>query len=172
MAVRQCYLYLRNPHTWKDGVCVETGPCYGVSGNTGLLYFLLALLYHSDIIIYDPYLGDFLRRCFTYAAFQFLFGVIWKLGLPKSFLCCPQDVDKMCHLHWTPLGHRCQIMACRLFGTKPLSEQILSYCQLGPQEQTWVHFKYKDEHFLPQKSVKKLVCKAVAILFRPQCDTN
>ena len=28
-----------------------------------------------------------------------------------------------------------QIMACRLFGTKPLFEQMLAYSQLGPLEQ-------------------------------------
>ena len=33
-----------------------------------------------------------------------------------------------------------QIMACRLFGAKPLSEPMLSYCQLDPKEQTSVKF--------------------------------
>ena len=33
-----------------------------------------------------------------------------------------------------------QIMACRLFGTKPLSKPMLGYCQLDPSEQTSVEF--------------------------------
>ena len=33
-----------------------------------------------------------------------------------------------------------QIMACRLFGAKPLSKPMLGYCQLDPQEQISVTF--------------------------------
>ena len=33
-----------------------------------------------------------------------------------------------------------QIMACRLFGAKPLSKPMLFYCQLDPKEQTSVKF--------------------------------
>ena len=33
-----------------------------------------------------------------------------------------------------------QIMACRLFGAKPLSKPMLGYCQLDPREQTSVKF--------------------------------
>ena len=41
-----------------------------------------------------------------------------------------------------------QIMACRLFGAKPLSKPTLGYCQLNPKEQTSVKFspKYKISH--------------------------
>ena len=33
-----------------------------------------------------------------------------------------------------------QVMACRLFDAKPLSEPIVGYCQLDPKEQTSVKF--------------------------------
>ena len=33
-----------------------------------------------------------------------------------------------------------QIMACRLFGAKPLSKPMLPYCQVVPWEQTSVKF--------------------------------
>ena len=33
-----------------------------------------------------------------------------------------------------------EIMACRLFGAKPLSEPMLEYCQFDPWEQTSVKF--------------------------------
>ena len=36
-----------------------------------------------------------------------------------------------------------QIMACRLFGTKPSSEPMLSYCHSDPKEQTAVKFLIK-----------------------------
>ena len=41
-----------------------------------------------------------------------------------------------------------QIMACCLFGTKPLYKPMLGYCQLDPKEQTSVKFesKYKTFH--------------------------
>ena len=35
-----------------------------------------------------------------------------------------------------------QIMACRLFGTEPLSNTMLGHCQKDPQEQTWVKFSF------------------------------
>ena len=40
-----------------------------------------------------------------------------------------------------------QVMACRLFGVKPLPEPMLPYCQLGPLEQTSVKFESKDRSF-------------------------
>ena len=41
-----------------------------------------------------------------------------------------------------------QIMACRLFGAKPLSKPTVGYCQLDPKEQTSVKFwsQYKTFH--------------------------
>ena len=42
-----------------------------------------------------------------------------------------------------------QIMACRLFGTKPFPESALTYCEVDPQEQTSVKFesKYNKSYF-------------------------
>ena len=40
-----------------------------------------------------------------------------------------------------------KIMACRLFGTNPLSEPILSYCQLDPCKQISVKFELKFQQF-------------------------
>ena len=48
-----------------------------------------------------------------------------------------------------------QIMACRLFGTKPLSKPMLGYCQLDSQEQTSVKFQSKYGHFHSQKCIWK-----------------
>ena len=40
-----------------------------------------------------------------------------------------------------------QVMACRLFGAKPLPEPMLTFCQLDPLEQTSVKFESKYEIF-------------------------
>ena len=44
-----------------------------------------------------------------------------------------------------------QIMACRLFGAKPLSEPMLSYCQLDPKEYISVKFYLKFKTFHSRK---------------------
>ena len=46
-----------------------------------------------------------------------------------------------------------QIMACRLFGAKPLSEPMLGYCQLDPWEQTSVEFRSKYKIFHSWKCI-------------------
>ena len=58
-----------------------------------------------------------------------------------------------------------QIMACRLFGTKPLTKPAMDYFQLDPCEYISVKFypKYNNFH------VKKKSAKLAAILSRPQC---
>ena len=40
-----------------------------------------------------------------------------------------------------------QIMACPLFGAKPLSKPVLFYCRLFPQEQTSMKFELKYKNF-------------------------
>ena len=44
-----------------------------------------------------------------------------------------------------------QIMACRLFGAKPLSEPMLAYCQLDSWEQFSVKFESEFYHFHSRK---------------------
>ena len=41
-------------------------------------------------------------------------------------------------------------MACRLFGTQPLFEPMMAYCQLDPKEHVSVmyHLKFKSFHFV------------------------
>ena len=53
-----------------------------------------------------------------------------------------------------------QVMACHLFGAKPLVKQVLTYGQLDPWEQTLVKFesKYKSEN-----SFQNVVCGMAAI---------
>ena len=54
------------------------------------------------------------------------------------------------------------IMACRLYGAKPLSSQMLCYCQLDPKEQTSV---IKVQHF----SFTKMYLKISSAKWRPFC---
>ena len=46
-------------------------------------------------------------------------------------------------------------MACRLFGTKPLSKQIVSDCQLDAKERLSVVFLLKIQYF----SFKEMQCR-------------
>ena len=57
--------------------------------------------------------------------------------------------------HWdSKIGHRrFRSMACRLFGTKPLSEAMLGYCQFDPYEQTWVKSWSKFKPFRGTKCI-------------------
>ena len=48
-----------------------------------------------------------------------------------------QSATHMCQ--WTGPA-LAQVMACHLFGAKPLPEPTLTYCQLDPWEQTSVKF--------------------------------
>ena len=63
-----------------------------------------------------------------------------------------------------------QVMACCLFGAKPLPEPSLTSCQLDPKEQTprW-NFNRNSSFFIKEKAFETMVCKLAVILFRPQC---
>ena len=62
-----------------------------------------------------------------------------------------------------------QIMACRLFGAKPLSETMLPYCQLDPKEHISVKFYLKFKSFDLRKCTWKCHLWMAAILSWPQC---
>ena len=57
-----------------------------------------------------------------------------------------------------------QIMACRLFVAKPLSELMLGHCQFGPQEQTLAKFEQKYKLFIQENASETFVYDTVAIL--------
>ena len=62
-----------------------------------------------------------------------------------------------------------QIMACRLFGAKPLSEPMLPYCQLDPREHISLKFVWNSKVFIKGNAVQNVVYETAAILSRPQC---
>ena len=82
--------------------------------------------------------------------------------------------------HTTVLTHRCRVTHtciskvshplfryfCRLFGAKPSSKRMLTYCQLDPQGLTSVKFQTKFKCF---HSIRNVVCKNGAIMSRLQC---
>ena len=58
-------------------------------------------------------------------------------------------------------------MACHLIGARPLSEQMLAYCQLDPQEQTSVTVEFKIQHFFIYKNAfENVACEMAGILSR------
>ena len=58
-----------------------------------------------------------------------------------------------------------QILACHLFGTKPLSKPMLGYWQLEPQELQW-QFDKNTQEFINENASENIVCKMVAISSR------
>ena len=63
-----------------------------------------------------------------------------------------------------------QIMACRLFGAKLLSEPMPDYCHLSPRQQISLKFEQNTAFFLFNKMhFKNFVCKMGVFLHRPQC---
>ena len=62
------------------------------------------------------------------------------------------STSNMHHQRMQSLVH---IMACRLIGTKPLSEPVIEYYQLETWEQISVKFESKQDNFLTRKCVRK-----------------
>ena len=89
---------------------------------------------------------------------------VYKLWLPAFMdymdltVLCPRKPVKLnssipsaafvCQWTGSSLG---QVMACRLFGTKPLPEPVLAYCQLDSWEHITVKFESEFYHFHPRK---------------------
>ena len=66
-----------------------------------------------------------------------------------------------------------QVMAWCLFGTKPLPEPMMTYCQLEPREHFLWHLSQWMKLFFKENTSKCVICKMLAILFRPQgCNTT
>ena len=60
-------------------------------------------------------------------------------------------------------------MACRLACAKPLSEPMLSYCQIDPKEHISVKFYSKFNSFYSRNAFENVVWQVAAILSRHQC---
>ena len=60
-----------------------------------------------------------------------------------------------------------QILACRLFGAKPLPEPMLKYCQLNHQERISMTFYLKFQSFHSMTCIENTVWKMSAILSGP-----
>ena len=62
-----------------------------------------------------------------------------------------------------------QVMAWQQTGTKPLSEPMMTYCQLDSKEQTSVNFQSNTTIFIQENAFENAVHEMAAILSRPQC---
>ena len=90
---------------------------------------------------------------------------------------CRESTDYCELTHWGRVTHICiskliilvQIMACCLDDTKSLSEPMLEYCWLDPQEQTSMKFYRNWYIFIQENPFWNIVWKMAAILCRPQC---
>ena len=60
-----------------------------------------------------------------------------------------------------------QIIACRLFGAKPLSKPMLGYCQFTPLGTNFSeNFNQNTKLFIHENASENVVCEMSAILFR------
>ena len=75
--------------------------------------------------------------------------------------------------HWTGTA-LVQVMACRLFGAKPLPEPMLTYCQLDPKKQTSVKFESQYKIFHSWKCIWRYRLRNVGYFVQGEmtwCDT-
>ena len=60
-------------------------------------------------------------------------------------------------------------MACRLVGTKPLSEPMLEYFHLTLRNILQWNFNRNSDIFIQENAFESVICEMAAILSRPQC---
>ena len=70
-----------------------------------------------------------------------------------------------------------QVMACRLFGAKPLPEPMLTYCQLDPYEQNKIgikvqYFSFTKMHSIMSSAKWRPFCPGRDELRTTDTDTN
>ena len=83
----------------------------------------------------------------------------WKWG----WLITPSAA---CMRHWIRSG-LAQRMACRLFGTKPLSKPLLVYCQLDLRNKLkWTFNNQNTELSILENASENIVCEMAAVLSR------
>ena len=73
------------------------------------------------------------------------------------------------YIHQYNIPTLVQIMACRLFGAKPLSEQMLHYGQLDPKEHISVKFPLKFQSFRLKKCTWKWRPFCLLTLYKLHC---
>ena len=69
--------------------------------------------------------------------------------------------------HW-PEPSIFQATVCRLLGAKPLSELMMTYCQLDPTEHMSMKYHLKCKSFLSRKCIWECRLQMTVILSRPQ----
>ena len=61
------------------------------------------------------------------------------------------------------------MIACRLFGAKLLSEPMLTYYVMDPEERTSVKFEWQHDNFIQENEFEIVVWENGAILSWPHC---
>ena len=61
-------------------------------------------------------------------------------------------------------------MTCRMFGAKPLPEQMLTTNLSDPDQPNSMQFKTKYQIFTKENASANVICKMSAILSRLSCD--
>ena len=113
---------------------------------------------------------------FSQASFCFQIAFLWLYNVINTDQSCvvlltvlnslrPDDAF-MRQWTWTSLD---QIMACRLCGTKALSEPELTYCEIDPLKQKYFSDLNQNTTIVIQENYENIVHKMAAILSWPRC---
>ena len=81
----------------------------------------------------------------------------------NGFNSSPPSATYMCQ--WTGSAVL-QIMTCHLFGAKPLSKQMLGYCNWTLRDKIQWNFNLNKKIFSDEKAFEYTICKMAAILSR------
>ena len=95
------------------------------------------------------------RHCNVFSLLPHLVGIVFISSLR------PSDA----YMRQFNMPTLVEIMACRLFGAKPLSEPMLPYCQLDPKEHIFNEILTK----IPKFSFKKILLKMSTTKWLPFC---
>ena len=69
------------------------------------------------------------------------------------------------YMHQWTRSSLVQIMACHLFGAKPLPQTTLTYCQLAPWEQSEILINIQKP-LIHENAFENVICEMTAILFK------
>ena len=115
---------------------------------------------------------NFIRN---YYAPETMFLVVWLLITWESDISNPSVKSSppgATYMHWWTGSALVQLMACHLFGAKPLPDPILTYCQLDLRNKLQWNFNQNTNLFIHENASETIVYEMAAILSRWEIELN
>ena len=129
------------------------------NNNNNSLWYLPCMIFTTWDVIYDD--TDVYRKCYHIG--MCCCGM-FILSYRTSYYTINSYPPNVTYMRQRTGSALVQIMACRLFGAKPLREQLLAYCQLDSWEQISLKFESEFYHF--RNTFKFVACQMAAIVCR------